>query len=218
MKKIDPKYFINENNVNYLPTIDEILDDGEEILWKGKPKKISYILNSCLKFLPIALVWLAFDIGFIVMMTHVMNEIDWWLIFIFVIFFMFHLLPVWLWISSIVTSFRRLKIEEYAFTNKRIIIKKGLIAADIKSINYESLTSVNIRIGVIERMCKVGDIYIVSKNEKYVIEDISDPYFIYQKLSKIANDIKSDIIYPNAYRPNENPGFKTSYKNKDNIK
>lgn len=218
MKKIDPKYFINENNVNYLPTIDEILDDGEEILWKGKPKKISYILNSCLKFLPIALVWLAFDIGFIVMMTHVMNEIDWWLILIFVIFFMFHLLPVWLWISSIVTSFRRLKIEEYAFTNKRIIIKKGLIAADIKSINYESLTSVNIRIGVIERMCKVGDIYIVSKNEKYVIEDISDPYFIYQKLSKIANDIKSDIIYPNAYRPNENPGFKTSYKNKDNIK
>lgn len=218
MKKIDPKYFINENNVNYLPTIDEILDDGEEILWKGKPKKISYILNSCLKFLPIALVWLAFDIGFIVMMTHVMNEIDWWLILIFVIFFMFHLLPVWLWISSIVTSFRRLKIEEYAFTNKRIIIKKGLIAADIKSINYESLTSVNIRIGIIERMCKVGDIYIVSKNEKYVIEDISDPYFIYQKLSKIANDIKSDIIYPNAYRPNENPGFKTSYKNKDNIK
>ena len=218
MKKIDPKYFINENNVNYLPTIDEILDDGEEILWKGKPKKISYILNSCLKFLPIALVWLAFDIGFIVMMTHVMNEIDWWLILIFVIFFMFHLLPVWLWISSIVTSFRRLKIEEYAFTNKRIIIKKGLIAADIKSINYESLTSVNIRIGIIERMCKVGDIYIVKKKKKYVIEDISDPYFIYQKLSKIANDIKSDIIYPNAYRPNENPGFKTSYKNKDNIK
>ena len=218
MKKIDPKYFINENNVNYLPTIDEILDDGEEILWKGKPKKISYILNSCLKFLPIALVWLAFDIGFIVMMTHVMNEIDWWLILIFVIFFMFHLLPVWLWISSIVTSFRRLKIEEYAFTNKRIIIKKGLIAADIKSINYESLTSINIRVGLIERICKVGDIYIVSKNEKYVIEDISDPYFIYQKLSKIANDIKSDIIYPNAYRPNENPGFKTSYKNKDNIK
>lgn len=218
MKKIDPKYFINENNVNYLPTIDEILDDGEEILWKGKPKKISYILNSCLKFLPIALVWLAFDIGFIVMMTHVMNEIDWWLILIFVIFFMFHLLPVWLWISSIVTSFRRLKIEEYAFTNKRIIIKKGLIAADIKSINYESLTSINIRVGLIERICKVGDIYIVSKNEKFVIEDIKDPYFIYQRLSKIANDIKSDIIYPNAYRPNENPGFKTSYKNKDNIK
>ena len=218
MKKIDPKYFINENNVNYLPTIDEILDDGEEILWKGKPKKISYILNSCLKFLPIALVWLAFDIGFIVMMTHVMNEIDWWLILIFVIFFMFHLLPVWLWISSIVTSFRRLKIEEYAFTNKRIIIKKGLIAADIKSINYESLTSINIRVGLIERICKVGDIYIVSKNEKFVIEDIKDLYFIYQRLSKIANDIKSDIIYPNAYRPNENPGFKTSYKNKDNIK
>ena len=25
MKKIDPKYFINENNVNYLPAIEEIV-------------------------------------------------------------------------------------------------------------------------------------------------------------------------------------------------
>lgn len=218
MKKIDPKYFINEKGVNYLPSINEILDKDEQILWKGKPKRSSYILNSCFKLFPFALIWLIFDIGFIIMMANIIENIEWWLILIFVIFFIFHLIPVWVWISSIITSFRRLKIEEYAFTNKRIIIKKGLIAADIKSINYESLTSVNIRIGIIERMCKVGDIYIVSKNEKYVIEDISDPYFIYQKLSKIANDIKSDIIYPNAYRPNENPGFKTSYKNKDNIK
>ena len=67
-------------------------------------------------------------------------------------------------------------------------------------------------------MCKVGDIYIVSTNGKSMIEDIENPYYIYSELQRIANDIKADIIYPNAYRPGENPGYKTSYKGETNLK
>ena len=50
------------------------------------------------------------------------------------------------------------------------------------------------------------------------MEDITDPYFIYSQLKKIANDIKQDILYPNALRPEENPGYKTSYKGDINFK
>ena len=85
-------------------------------------------------------------------------------------------------------------------------------------INYSSISSVNLKIGLVERLCKVGDIYIVADNKKYILEDIKDPYFIYERLQKIANDIKSDIIYPNNYRPKENYGYKTSYKHKNDKK
>ena len=69
-------------------------------------------------------------------------------------------------------------------------------------------------LAIIEKLCKVGDIYIVADTQRNVLEDIQDPYFIYGRLQKIANDIKSDILYPNAKRPGTNPGYKTSYKPK----
>ena len=136
------------------------------------------------------------------------------LIFI-IIFFVLHLIPVWIWIYGIVSAFKRQKLEEYAFTDRRIIVKKGFIGSKIDSIYYTSLDSVNLKVGIIEKMCKVGDIYIVSEGKNIVLEDIKDPYFISQRLQAIAMDIKSDIIFPNALRPKENAGYKTKYKGSD---
>lgn len=218
MKKVDEKYFIKDDNVNYNPSIESALSDDETILWKAKPKKSSFMLNSIFKFLPLALIWLGFDTFFIILMVDVIPSVPWFVIIFFVIFFIVHLIPVWVWIGSVVSASRRLKLEEYAFTDRRILIKRGFVGANLHSVSYSSLNSVNLRIGIIERMCKVGDIYIVANNEKYILEDISDPYFIYEKLQKIASDIKTDIIFPNAYRPNENSGYKTSYNPKDKNK
>ena len=215
MKKIDDKYFIKDNKVNYNPSIDLVLTSDETILWKGKPRKLSFILSNIFKFLPFAIIWLIFDITAIVMIFKFMSEIPLPAIIFIVFFFILHLLPVWLWISSLITASRRQKVEEYAFTGNRIIIKSGFIGANISSINYSSISSVNLKIGLVERLCKVGDIYIVADNKKYILEDIKDPYFIYERLQKIANDIKSDIIYPNNYRPSENNGYKTSYNPKE---
>ena len=65
-------------------------------------------------------------------------------------------------------------------------------------------------------MLKVGDIYINSKNKAQILYDIEDPYFITQKLQEIVVDIKTDIEFPNEFRPSENPGYGTRYtKGKD---
>ena len=173
----------------------------------------SFILSSILKFLPIVIIWVGIDVSLIVCMILFM-ELEWWLLLIIGFFLLIHLMPLWFYIANIITCFRRLKIEEYAFTDKRIILKTGLLAPNIVSINYASITSLNLRIGIIEKICKVGDIYIVYTNGKIVLEDIVNPYYIYGELQRIANDIKSDIIYPNSYRPNENKGYKTSYRGK----
>ncbi len=215
MKKPKNNYFIEDKKV--VETIETVLNNGEEILWRGKPLKKSFILSAVFKMLPIVIIWAGIDISFIVCAILFM-ELEWWFYLIFSIFFLFHLLPVWIYIFNIISSFRRLKIEEYAFTDKRIIIKSGFLAPNIVSVYYSSITSINLRIGLIEKMCKVGDIYIVSTNGKSMIEDIENPYYIYSELQRIANDIKADIIYPNAYRPGENPGYRTSYKGETNLK
>lgn len=211
MKTPDKKYFIDDKKI--IDTIESVLNTDENILWRGKPLKKSFILSAVLKMLPLVILWVGIDVTLIVCFA-IFLEIDWWFYLIFAVFFLFHLMPLWIYIWNLITSFRRLKIEEYAFTDKRIIIKRGFLAPNIISIYYSSITSINLRIGIIEKACKVGDIYIVSENGKFIIEDISNPYYIYSELQRIANDIKSDIIYPNNLRPSENDGYKTSYKNK----
>ena len=74
------------------------------------------------------------------------------------------------------------------------------------------------RVGLIDRMLKVGDIYISGKFEATVLYDITDPYFITNQLQKIINDIKTDMSFPNALRPEENEGFKTQYKPTEDLK
>ena len=212
MKKPNKKYFIDDKEV--VNSIEAVLSEDETILWRGKPFKKSYILSAIFKFLPIAILWAGIDISLITCMILFM-ELDWWFYLILGFFFLFHLMPLWLYIGNVVTSFRRLKIEEYAFTDKRIIVKAGLLAPNIISIYYSSIISINLRIGLIEKMCKVGDIYIVYSNGKILLEDITNCYYIYSELQRIANDIKSDILYPNNYRPMENKGYKTSYKGEE---
>ena len=211
MKKPNQKYFINEKEE--INSIEKMMNEDETILWRGRPFKKSFILSSILKFLPIVIIWVGIDVSLIVCIILFM-ELEWWLLLIIGFFLLIHLMPLWFYIANIITCFRRLKIEEYAFTDKRIILKTGLLAPNIVSINYASITSLNLRIGIIEKICKVGDIYIVYTNGKIVLEDIVNPYYIYGELQRIANDIKSDIIYPNSYRPNENKGYKTSYRGK----
>lgn len=215
MKKIDEKYFIKEKQVNYNPTLESTLEEGESILWRAKPLRKSFLLSAFFRYFFFAIIWLIFDTSFVIMMVMFGDGMPWFVYLILGIALLFHLMPVWMWVSGVISASRRQKIEEYAFTNKRILVKKGFIGANIITMPYSSITSVNLRVGLVERMCKVGDIYLVYGNQKVILEDIVDPYFIYEKLQAIANDIKSDIIYPNALRPDVNPGYKTSYKEKE---
>lgn len=213
MKKIDEKYFINPKGDINKTRIEDSLETDEKILWQGKPLRKSFLINSFMKFLPFAIIWLVFDTFFIVMLFSNVSEIPTPLIIFLCFFFLFHLMPVWFWIYNVVSASKRQKNEEYAFTNKRILVKQGFIGSTIISVFYSSINSVNLKVGIIEKMCHVGDIYIVYENQKIVLEDINDPLFITQKLQAIANDIKTDIYYPNSLRPKENEGYKTEYKN-----
>lgn len=195
-------------------TIEEMLAEGESVLWRGKPKKKAFVIARILKMMPFAVIWLLFDGTFIGIMIGfgVFSEMPPIFTAAICIFMAFHLIPVWIWISNIVTANRQHKNIEYAFTDRRIIIRSGIIGIDVHNIYYAEIQSVNLKVGLIDRRLKVGDIYIKSANQAQVLWDIEDPYRITTQLQKIAADIKADIYYPNALRPEENEGYRTQYK------
>lgn len=211
---LDEKFFVDEGNHNGNFGIREMVEsgDGEQILWEGKPNKKSYVLARIVKMMPIALIWLAFDGFFIGMIFGFGSGLPAFAYIIFIVFFAVHLTPVWIWIANIVTAFKRLKNTEYAFTDKRIIIKTGFFAK-FDTVFYSDIASLDLHVGFIDRMFHVGDISIrTNSGVYYMVEDIDNPYFILERLQKVVNDIKTDMQFPNDLRPEENHGYNTRYK------
>lgn len=215
MAKLDENYFKIDPSSRDLKNIEDVIGSDEQILWSGKPKKRAYLINAFTKMLPIALIWLLFDGAFIGLMIGTMDEIPTSVKTFMVVFFLFHLMPVWIWLSNVLTANRQHENLEYAFTNKRIIIKSGIIGIDFKNIYYSEIDSVNLRVGLVDRIEKVGDIYIKSIGGANVLYDLENPYTLAEKLQKIVVDIKTDIQFPNNLRPAENDGYSTKYTYRD---
>ena len=209
--QIDERYFYE--NTMQKNNIDDVVDSNEKVLWRGKPNSKSYVLAAMLKMMPIALIWLIFDGTFIFFISKGMKEgsIPLVLLGFIVPFFLLHLAPVWIWIWKTVKATREVKNLEYAITDKRIIIRSGVVGIDFKFINYTEIDSVNVKVGIIDRIFRVGDIYINSSVNSGVLWDIQNPYHIGNALQKVTLDIKSDIHYPNDMRPDSNPGYKSDY-------
>lgn len=204
--------------IQYEEELPNPLTEGEQVLWSAKPKKSAFVINNILTMLPFALIWLLFDSIFIVAFVSSGSPKE--MILPIILFFAFHLMPVWIWLGNVLTANKKWKNTKYYVTDKRIIIQTGIIGASYDTIYYKDIKNVSLKVGIIDKLLKVGDIYIdtgsiltsSSKNVMMTILDVENPYEIYGKLQKIVLDIQTDIEFPNAYRPNENPGYNTKYK------
>lgn len=203
------KYY-TDANVNYNKSEGMLMPD-ESMIWQGIPKRSAFVLNSTIKKMPIALIWLMIDVGFIATFVGIgaASGMLWFLI----PFFLLHLLPVWIWLSSLLTENMRWKNTEYAVTDKRIIIRNGLIGYEYKSIYYTEIADVTLRVGMIDRMLGVGDVLIVHNGKgNSSILDVEDPQRVFGIVQKTVMDIQTDIHYPNTLRPDSNPGYNTQYR------
>ena len=208
MGRINENYFKIDNDMQ-ANKVEDILDKNEKILLRSKPNKGAYIWSAVLTMLPFALIWLLFDGIALAAVLHVdiPAGAGWLLLF----FFAFHMIPVWIWLGNIIRAVAEFKNIEYVFTDKRIIVRSGIIGIDFKSVYYSEIEGVNLKVGLFDRLFKVGDIYIQSMKQSTVLNDISNPYFMLARLQKITLDIKTDIQYPNDLRPETNSGYNTKY-------
>ena len=193
--------------------IKNILVEGESIIWTGKPKKKAFILNKAFTMLPIALIWLLFDGTFIGLMigSGEVKEMLWFMI----PFFALHLMPVWIWLGNTVTASKNWENTEYTVTDKRLIIISGFVGMNYQSIYYKDIKNVHLKVGIVDKMLGVGDIYF-DTNEKVsaAFLDIENVYELYPKFQKVVLDIQTDIEFPNNLRPKENDGYNTKYNSK----
>ncbi len=201
---------------NLLPKFESIRDSDEELLWSGKPEFIPFILGAIGGvFVPLIIVGL-----FVFVFTNTEGETTGlvtpgWVAILFIIF---GLLPL-------ITRIFVYSNTAYAYSNKRIMIRTGFIGTDFKTIDYDKISDIEVNVNVIERIFNVGTVRFFSgrsishKKGANLLTDrwvaIKNPYEIFKKVKEVSVDIKTDISYPNALRPENNPGYQTKYKKED---
>lgn len=205
--------------VSFYQGIDGQLMPDEQVIWRGKPKKSAFVLNSSIKMAPFAILWLMIDCSFIVPMFGMGSALGTSMIMFMVPFFAIHLMPVWIWLYNMFTAWGRWKNTEYVVTNMRVIMQNGLVGYEFQSIYYTDISNVSLHVGAIDRMLGVGDIYCTLRSmadeDSYgsaQILDVENPEEVYALVQRTVLDMQTDIHYPNALRPEKNPGYHTQYR------
>ena len=213
--------------------LELMVGSNEKILWKGKPNKRCFILEGiCNPMLPFALAWFLFDSLFIATFIGGAATSGAPAVFsIFpLIFFLFHLMPVSIYLGGVIFVFRRYQHTEYIVTDKGVYISGGLFSYTCNMKPFTELARVNIHRGIIDQIIGVGDVVLTSNNiaDYYnsdvrvngrpvgtgfgiTISDIKDYRKVFELIKKLQEDIYTDTMYPNALRPEENQGYRTKY-------
>ena len=211
--------------------LELMVGSNEKILWKGKPNKRCFILEGIFNpMLPFALAWFLFDSLFIATFIGGAATSGAPAVFsIFpLIFFLIHLMPVWIYLGGVIFVFRRYQHTEYIVTDKGVYISGGLFSYTCNMKPFTELARVNIHRGIIDQIIGVGDVVLTSNNvaDLYssnirvngrpldvgtTIADIKDYRKVFEIIKKLQEDIYTDTMYPNALRPEENPGYRTKY-------
>ena len=165
---------------------------GEYVLWKGKPKRSAYIADKALAMLPIAVLWTVFDLNFLRL-----SGADAFLL----LFLAVHMMPVWIWIGSAVTSVIQWRNEDYYITNKRIIIRKGILRPQRQSVFLRDVHSIRTHYGLLDRLFGSGDIYINyavhghgkhRRTSGWFLMNLADPEQLRERIELLAVDAGAD--------------------------
>lgn len=189
-----------------------LLDAGEEVLWTGRPAFLPFLLGG-VPFLVFGLLWGAFDyFGFIRHMIRGAGSVPGGFAGFAIPFFALHLFPFW---GSILNMVRLAAVHRntvYAFTNRRMIVRTGAFGIDFRSLDHDRVADLEVNVGPVENVLGVGTVRArLDGKRAESFAAIPRPYEVYRELKRVAMDVKTDMEYPNAMRPPENPGYGTRY-------
>lgn len=193
--------------------IDKILDQNEKVLWEGKPDFWPFFGISCIGGV----------IGFFMLFFSFLE-----LIFLNSLGLIFYLGFCFSFILPLY-QFLAYKITHYAITDKRVLIQQGVIGRDFKIIDFDQITNSEVNVGLFDKLFggRTGSILISTAGSftsgqygpvhtPFALRSIFEPYEVFKFFKKISHDVKTDIQYPNDYRPQTNKGYKTQYDPEEN--
>ncbi|PJJ61175.1 PH domain-containing protein [Hymenobacter chitinivorans] len=201
---------------NLLPEFESVRGKDEQILWSGKPVFLPFVAGGLL----MGFMGLAFGIIWLSVNFNHQSETSgsdsgpgfFWL---------FGLLPLAQGIWSVMNRLLSYSNTYYAYSNRRIMMRTGFFGTSFKAIDFDKVSDIEVTVNFIERFYNVGSIQFFSgrtQSDEGNVTKLYDywhairlPYEVFKQVKEVIVDIKTDYNYPNALRPETNPGYSTKY-------
>lgn len=205
----------------------DLVKSNESVLWEGRPHKAVTILEAIFNpMLVFALLWGGIDLFIMRTAFSVSDTADApnGMGKMLVVFFLFHLMPVWIYLIGVVTVFLKWRNVRFMVTTQGLYVSGGLLSFTYEMKPWTDIGHINLHQGVFDRMFGVGDIIFVCSHgssqtthdhngghQNMKIYNIPDFQQVYKMVNNLQTDVYADTMYPNAMRPDNNPGYNTQY-------
>lgn len=205
-----------------------LIKANESVMWEGRPHKAVTILEAIFNpMLVFALIWGGIDLGIFGAAIFGFGEVEGMpqqMGIAMLVFFLVHMMPVWIYLGGVLTVFLRWRNVRFLITTQGLYVSGGLFAFNYEMKPWTDIGHINIHQGVFDRMFGVGDVVFIcghgSQNSSHShdgghhfmkIYNIRDFQEVFKMVNNLQTDVYSDTMYPNAMRPDTNPGYNTQY-------
>lgn len=174
-----------------------IIGQNEKIIWQGKPSKKCFIMESIINpLLPFAIVWALLD-GFVFFETAFVDK---GIAAIIIPFLLLHMMPVWIYIGSIIFCLVRYKKFDYIITDRCVYIAGGLFSYQFQMKSFAELNSISMHRGIFDQICKCGDVIFEMGGTSMAIINIPDYQEVYKLVIEQQHKVYQDTQFPNKLR------------------
>ena len=194
---------------NNYPDIDAILSEGETVELAVKPNRVRATLMAIIASMTLLLFAAGFLVigilgkaGVITFKDSATGEVDpsgpTWMIVIGAIVAGF-------WVISAVTTLLRYRSLLYVLTNRRLILRSGIIGLDYASLELTYVQSMNVRVDLLDKLVRpnTGNIVFSSSalpmntnssrnggSAPFAFNYVSDPYGLFKRLQTAVDEAK----------------------------
>lgn len=195
--------------------IDKILNTDEKVLWEGNPRFAPFVMTAFF----ISSLFGLFFLGFVILAGF--SGLG-----IFILLLPHFWVGLGLVIGPVLYRWLVYRHVWYAITDKRAIIQTGVVGRDFKTIDHDQISNAEVNVGFWDKVFGAGSILIYTAGGAWggtygrhgttvmapSFSHISNPYEIFKILKKVSFDIKAELEYPTALRPEVAKGYKTKYE------
>ena len=176
---------------------EPILDKDEKVIKIFKPHKAKMFVSMSLTWF-FCWIWILLIslLGLLTSFEESYNPAEWWLFVIVIASIL--IVCVGLTFLFFTLSYKK---TYYAYTNKRVIIRKGIIGVDYKSLDLDMIGVVTVNVGVLDKIMRknTGTISYGSmaspvggqNGPMFRFAHIVDPYETYKEIKGVIDEYKN---------------------------
>ncbi|MCQ2087630.1 MAG: PH domain-containing protein [Bacilli bacterium] len=190
---------------DYFKMFEPILGRDEQIVECFKPNKTRYIWVNILKVVVLFALFFAIPTIFLVISVAI-GEVEDGDEFTLLLLIPFLAIYAFLVIGSSLYNLLSYKKVVYCYTNKRIIIRSGIIGVDFKTLEYALIGGISVNVGLFDKLFKTntGTISFASAaamvaNSKgispYTFSCVTQPYEVYRRIKEVYDNSREGIIH-----------------------